>query len=109
MSSRSRFDELRALMRGEFEAVLSERTPAQAPSPLKDKRGCAHALGISPATMTRLTAEGMPCIYVGKSPRYALDDVRRWLEARGQRGTNAATPSAGAALPAGVRLLTRRR
>jgi hypothetical protein len=97
-------DELRALIRDELRAVHAEREPAPSAAPLLDRRELGRTLAVSTATVTRLTSEGMPHVFVGDSPRYSIDEVRAWLEARGRQGTKA-KPSSGP-IP-GVRLLSR--
>ena len=99
-------DELRALVRAEFDAALAARAVAPPTMPFIDRRELARTLDVSLATVTRMTAEGMPHIFVGASRRYSVDDVRKWLDERGRRGTQAA-PSKGEIIP-GVRLLSRR-
>ena len=94
-------DELRALIRDELRA---DREPAPSSAPLVDRRELGRTLAVSTATVTRLTSEGMPHVFVGDSPRYSIDDVRAWLEVRGRQGTKA-KPSSGP-IP-GVRLLSR--
>jgi hypothetical protein len=103
-------DELRALVREAVHEELANRAHALAPSQstLVDRRELARALDVSPATVTRLQAEGMPCVHVGAAPRYALEHVRTWLDARGRQGTKAAPSKVREAIP-GVRLLSRRR
>jgi hypothetical protein len=97
-------DELGVLVRNAVDAALAARAPAPSTVPLVDRREIAHALAVSAATVTRMTAEGMPHVFVGASPRYALDEVRAWLGERGRHGTKA-KPSSGPI--AGVRLLSR--
>lgn len=99
-------DELRALLRGEVDAALAARSAVPSAVPLVDKRELARTLSVSPATITRMTAEGMPHVYAGASPRYDLAEVRAWLDERGRKGTHA-TPPKREAIP-GVRLLSRR-
>jgi hypothetical protein len=101
-------DDLRSLVRGEVQAALATHAPAISTTPLLDKRALAHALTISIATVTRMTAEGMPHVFAGASPRYSLDEVRAWLAERGRLGTRAAPSKLGAreTIP-GVRLLGR--
>jgi hypothetical protein len=99
-------DELRALVRAEVDAALAERAAAPSTAPLRDKGELARALDVSPATITRLTGEGMPHVFVGASPRYALDEVCAWLAARGRQGTIAKQPRRDTI--AGVTLLSRR-
>jgi hypothetical protein len=80
---------------------------AQAPatSALVSRLELARLLAVSAATVTRLTAEGLVCTYVGDSPRYDVEAVRVWLAERGAKPTKA-KPSSGPI--AGVRLLGRR-
>ena len=99
-------DELRALVRAEIDAALAERAAAPSAAPLRDKGELARALAVSPATITRLTGEGMPHVFVGASPRYSLDEVRAWLAERGRQGTTAKRSRREAI--GGVRLLSRR-
>ncbi len=98
-------EELRALVRAELDAALAAHTPTPSTTPLMDRSELARALAVSPATVTRMTAEGMPHVFAGASPRYALDEVRGWLAERGRRGTQAAPPKRETI--AGVRLLSR--
>lgn len=48
-------------------------------SRLLDRQGIADALSCSPAQVDRLRKTGMPCLYVGESPRFLFDDCVRWL------------------------------
>ncbi len=98
-------DELRAVVREELRAALAEHVPAPAAAALVDRHELARMLDVSAATVTRMTAEGMPHVFAGASPRYSLDEVRAWLDARGRRGTKAAPPKRETI--AGVRLLSR--
>jgi hypothetical protein len=90
-------DELRPLL-------VAAQSPG-AHALLLDRRELARLLVVAPVTVTRLTADGLPCTYVGDSPRYSLDEVRAWLDARGRKGTKAAPPKRETV--AGVRLLSR--
>jgi excisionase family DNA binding protein len=100
-------DELRALVREVVREAVSEQPGLAEPSPLVDRRELARLLGVSAATVTRMTAEGMPHVFAGASPRYAADEVRAWLAQRGRKGTTAAQRKAAGAPIAGVRLLSR--
>jgi hypothetical protein len=103
-------DELRSLIRHEVRAAMPELAPAgQSTSErMLDARRLADALGVSRATIARLTREGAPvACFVGTGARYELDAVKRWLGERGRHGTKA-TPSRTETI-AGVRLLTRGR
>jgi hypothetical protein len=48
-------------------------------SRLLDRHGIADALACSPAQVDRLRKTGMPCLYVGESPRFVFEDCVRWL------------------------------
>jgi len=102
-------DELRSLVRSEVDAALAAHAPAPpATSALLDARALAEALKVSRVTVARLVHEGMPvALHVGASPRYSIDEVRVWLEARGRLGTKARQPKAPCETIAGVRLLSR--
>ncbi len=95
-----------AAREGTAQALAAQAAPASLAAPLLDKRELARALDVSPATITRLTGEGMPHLFVGASPRYDVESVRAWLAERGRQGTTA-KPSRRETI-AGVRLLSRR-
>lgn len=99
-------DELRTMFREEIRAALVERRPASEAASLVDRREMARLLDVAPVTVTRLTAEGMPCMHVGDAPRYDVEVVRVWLAGRARKGTTAA-PSKRETIN-GVRLLSRR-
>ena len=98
-------DELRTLVCEAVRAELAAHSSTAPASPLVDRHELARVLGCSPATIARLTREGMPCTYVGASPRFNGDAARAWLVERGRQGTRAAPPRATVM---GVRLLSRR-
>ncbi|MGA7123793.1 MAG: helix-turn-helix domain-containing protein [Polyangiaceae bacterium] len=100
-------DELRALVRDVVREALTQQAPAASAAPLVDRHELARLLGVSAATIARMTAEGMPHVFAGAAPRYAADEVRTWLAERGRKGTKAASRSAPSSV-AGVRLLSRR-
>jgi hypothetical protein len=95
-------DELRALFRAELDAALAALAPPT-PSPLLDKRGLAHGLGVSVATVTRMGLP--PTLFAGASPRYDLEQVKAYLAARGRNATHA-KPSTREVI-SGVRRLSR--
>jgi hypothetical protein len=97
--------DLRDLVRDALRVALAENAPSPSMTVLVDRRELARLLGVSTATVTRLTVEGMPCTHVGDSPRHDVEAVRTWLVERGRRGTKAA-PSKGETV-SGVRLLSR--
>jgi excisionase family DNA binding protein len=47
-----------------------------------DLAALGKALDVSPATLRRLVAEGLPHVAVGRARRFDLDAVRAWLAAR---------------------------
>jgi len=83
-------EELRAHMREAVREVLAEQDKPAAASPLVNRHELARLLGVSAATITRMTAEGLPHVFAGASPRYAVDEARAWLLQRGRKGTKAA-------------------
>jgi hypothetical protein len=101
-------DELRTLVCDAVSTACTACRGVSANSSLIDKRELARTLSVSSATVARLTAEGMPHVFAGASPRYSLDDVRAWLAQRGRLGTRAVPSKHGAreTIP-GVRLLGR--
>jgi hypothetical protein len=64
-------------------AAAAERAPA-----LLDRKGLARALGVSPATIDRMRADGMPELRVCDAPRFELARALEWLRER-----NEAAPS----------------
>lgn len=74
--------------------ALSAPHPS-APAPddgerLLPKKRIASTLGVSVATVDRLTREGMPvAAHVGDARRYDLEACKAWLAARGRRPTKA--------------------
>ena len=99
-------DELRALVRDAVREILDERVPEKHASPLVDRHELARLLGVSAATVSRMTAEGMPHVFAGASPRYSTDDVRIWLSERGRKGTKTPVRKTEVSV-SGVRLLSR--
>lgn len=64
-------------------AELMDGSRQAKPGPvLLTRAELAAALNTSPATVSRLVAEGVPRIMLLDSPRYRLADVLAWLEAR---------------------------
>jgi phage terminase Nu1 subunit (DNA packaging protein) len=86
---------------------VAEHSSSERVQGLVDRRELARQLGVSHATVTRLTREGAPVIYVGQSPRYDVAAFRAWLGERGRREAKAA-PARRDNIP-GVRLLSRPR
>jgi hypothetical protein len=80
-------DEFADRIRAELRQALAAQpqppadAPAQQPS-LLSITVLGRELQCSRATINRLRAEGMPCVMVGDSPRFARDRVLAWLESR---------------------------
>lgn len=49
---------------------------------LRNAEELAEYLGLCRASIYNLLADGMPSIKIGRSRRFRLSDVERWLEAR---------------------------
>jgi hypothetical protein len=60
------------------------------PSGLLDKRDAAKMLGVSMATVDRMTAQGMPTETIGARRRFDVPACRAWLKARGRSATTPA-------------------
>jgi hypothetical protein len=101
-------DELRSHVREAVREVLAEQTHPAPASPLVNRHELARVLGVSVATVTRMTHEGLPHVFAGASPRYTVDEARAWLLQRGRKGTKASVRPPMAPLD-GVRLLSRER
>jgi hypothetical protein len=74
---------------------LAERSAndmQELPVGLVDKATAARAIGISVATLDRLTRAGAPVTTVGARRRFDIPELRAWVKARGRRST-AVVPS----------------
>jgi hypothetical protein len=71
-------------------AEFSKRSAPPEPTGLVDKRTAAKMLGVSMATVDRMTAQGMPTETIGARRRFDVPQCRTWLKARGRSAT---TPS----------------
>lgn len=70
---------------------MRSSTPAK-PALLLTPQQAAEALAISPRKLWGMTASGeIPHIRIGRSVRYPVDDLRRWIDAqtKGARDDNA--------------------
>ena len=55
---------------------------------LLDPREAAEVLSISERHLWGLTASGtIPCIRIGRSKRYCVDDLREWIETQKTGGS----------------------
>lgn len=62
------------------------REPAEAKPALMTADQLAREIGVSPRTVRRLRAEGMPVVQVTpETTRYVLADAIEWLRERGDR------------------------
>jgi hypothetical protein len=64
------------------ESSAEARSKALPPRVLLDRSELAHAIGVSTRTLDRLRREGLPELTVGDVPRWRLEAVLAWLEAR---------------------------
>jgi hypothetical protein len=101
-----------AARQGVADALSTTSGGAHSPtSPLVDKRGLAHALGVSTASVDRLCRSGrIPFVTVGEVKRFDLEAVRTVLTAPSPDTASPLeiTPSAAApSTPSGFRLLSR--
>jgi excisionase family DNA binding protein len=99
-------EQLRVLVREVVREAMGEKPPSPSATPLVSRHELARLLGVSAATVTRMTSEGMPHVFAGASPRYSVDDVRAWLAQRGRKGTKVRPHGPPTSLT-GVRLLSR--
>jgi hypothetical protein len=81
-------EQLQELVRGAVETALAERHEDAAPM-LLDRARVARALGVGIATVDRLRREGMPCVFIGESPRFLITNCVEWLQRREQPLTDA--------------------
>ena len=59
---------------------------------LLDPREAADALSISERHLWSLTASGsIPCIRIGRSKRYFVDDLREWIAEKKKESTTCAS------------------
>lgn len=61
--------------------------PLRDPDELRTRDELARAVGVSLATIDRLTREGMPVEIVGNGKRYHVGRCREWLATRGRKRT----------------------
>lgn len=62
------------------EALVEQQQ--EPPPALFDLAGIAQRLGIGITTVNRLRREGMPCVFIGDSPRFDLTECLRWIRER---------------------------
>ncbi len=70
-----------AELREAIRDAVAEATEGQprAGARLLDRQGLADGLACSVAQVDKMRRAGMPCLYVGESPRFVFDDCVRWL------------------------------
>lgn len=66
--------------------ALAEHEPAEPAPALVDRQGLARALSVSLSTVDRVRHEGCPQVTVGDSPRFRVQAVVEWLQARTNGG-----------------------
>jgi len=73
-------EQLMALMKLALAEVLSEAPLTLNPaSQLLNREAAAEAFGCSPGQIDKMRRKGMPCRYVGDSPRFEYAVVAEWL------------------------------
>jgi hypothetical protein len=77
-------DQLCELVKRAVQDVLAEHQPEVVPA-LFDRAGIAQRLDIGISMVDRLRREGMPCIFIGDSPRFEVMACLEWLRCRSQR------------------------
>ncbi|KAB2637837.1 MAG: terminase small subunit [Verrucomicrobia bacterium] len=65
-------------------AINHDETTGQT-KPLLKRKGLAITLDCSLRTIDALQAQGMPCVFLGKSRRFLPDEVIAWLKRKGAR------------------------
>lgn len=73
---------LAALVREAVAEAMNE-THQNAGPLLLDRTSAARALGIGTSSVDRFRKAGMPCVWVGDTPRFIVDECLGWL--RGHR------------------------
>jgi hypothetical protein len=71
-------EQLAELVRAAVQSVLAEQREDAAPA-LLDRNGIARALGVGTSTVDRLRRDGLPCVFIGESPRFLSDECLAWL------------------------------
>lgn len=79
-------DTIRQIVREEITAALAERDDHPQPVQTHVSSGVVmQTLGITRSVLRRMLAEGCPHLRPGAYPRFNLDEVRRFLEAKNGR------------------------
>lgn len=68
----------------ELQASLQPVAANDAADELLDRVALAKALGCSPGHVDKERRAGMPCIYLGDSPRFELQECKDWLRKKGR-------------------------
>jgi hypothetical protein len=75
-------EQLAELVKRAVQDALAEHQPS-APAPaLFDRTGIAQRLGLGTTTVDRLRRDGMPCVFIGDSPRFELAECLAWIRGR---------------------------
>jgi excisionase family DNA binding protein len=72
---------LRGIVREEIRAALADQGKAP-PAHLINSADLCAALGISRGTLRKMMADGCPHVRPGTYPRFDLEHVKRWMNAR---------------------------
>ena len=75
-------DELRSLVRAALIEALAEHQSGGAAPELLGRTDAARSLSVSTSMIDRLRKEGMPCVWLGDSPRFRIADCVVWLQSR---------------------------
>jgi ParB-like chromosome segregation protein Spo0J len=70
------------------DAIVELRASERHPAALLTREQVAQSLGVSLATIARLSRDGCPRVFVGDSPRFRLDALLHWIEERNSAGGN---------------------
>ncbi len=78
-------EQLACLIRRAVADVLAEQEQDMSPV-LLDRARAARKLGVGVATVDRFRRQGMPCVYLGDSPRFEVAACVVWLREHCARG-----------------------
>jgi hypothetical protein len=71
-------EQLAELVRDAVQSALAEQSQDSGPI-LLERAGLARALGVGLSSVDRLRREGMPCVFIGDSPRFLASECLTWL------------------------------
>jgi hypothetical protein len=70
--------ELAELVKRAVQDALAVQQQETVPA-LLDRAGIAQQLGVGIGTVDRLKREGLPCVFIGDSPRFELAECLAWI------------------------------